>query len=115
MPASESRLPDSKATGGAHRDGDWTDLFVHNVYNRPDTGTPFVLRNELRKRPHGEHIIVGDMNIHHPLWESPGTDIDQEAEDLLIVLDESKIDLLTEEGKLTWERGGYHQSSISLL
>lgn len=82
------------------------DLFIHNVYNRPDTGMPFVLRNELRKRPYGEHIIVGDMNVHHPLWGGPITDIDQEAEDLLIFLDDSKWDLLTEKGKLTWERGG---------
>ena len=90
----------------AHRNGDWTDLFVHNIYNRPGTGVPFVLRNELRKRPHGEHVIVGDMNVHHPLWGGPGTDIDREAEDLLTVMDEFKIDLLTEEGKFTWERAG---------
>ncbi|OQD75665.1 hypothetical protein PENDEC_c006G05753 [Penicillium decumbens] len=24
------------------------------------------LREELVKRPFGEHIIVGDMNVHHP-------------------------------------------------
>ncbi|KAJ5598905.1 reverse transcriptase [Penicillium lagena] len=90
----------------AHRGGDWTDLFVHNVYNRPGTGLPFILRHELRKRPYGEHVVIGDMNVHHPLWGGPGADIDREAEDLLTVMDEFKMDLLTEEGKPTWERAG---------
>jgi hypothetical protein len=46
------------------------------------------------------------MNIHHPLWGGRCTDIDREAEDLLIVTDEFKMGLLTEEGKFTWERVG---------
>lgn len=50
----------------AHIGKDWTDLFIHNVYNRPGSDTLVRLRNELARRPLAEHIVVGDMNAHHP-------------------------------------------------
>ena len=94
-----------------HNDnGDWTDIFIHNIYHRPGSHTLLDLRDEIRKRSYGEHVVLGDMNVHHSAWGGPGTTIDGEAEDLLLITDEFKLDLLTEEGKITWQRA--NQSSV---
>ncbi|KAJ5190109.1 uncharacterized protein N7498_009094 [Penicillium cinerascens] len=89
----------------AHVDGNWTDLFVHNIYNRQGTGMPDKLRQELSKRKEVEHIIVGDFNAHHPVWGGPGAPAEAESEDFLLLADQYKLDLLTEAARPTWERG----------
>ncbi|KAJ6016472.1 zinc knuckle domain protein [Penicillium herquei] len=76
----------------------WTDVFVHNIYNRVGSGLPLRLRTELQKRKEAEHIVIGDFNLHHPAT-------DPEAEDLLLISDESCLALITEEGRATWQRG----------
>ncbi|KAG0160607.1 hypothetical protein PDIDSM_8137 [Penicillium digitatum] len=48
-----------------HLDG-WTDLFMHNIYNNDDGETVEKLNRELAQRPYAEHILIGDMNLHHP-------------------------------------------------
>jgi hypothetical protein len=88
-----------------HTNGNWTDLFVHNIYNRPGTGMPDKLRHELSKRKEGEHVIIGDFNAHHPVWGGPGVTAEPESEEFLLLADQFKLDLLTG-GKPTWERGG---------
>jgi hypothetical protein len=52
----------------AHIGKDWTDLFIHNVYNRPGSNTLAQVRGELAKRPLAERVVLGDMNAHHPAW-----------------------------------------------
>ncbi|KAJ5121346.1 uncharacterized protein N7515_009307 [Penicillium bovifimosum] len=94
----------------AHHGRDWTDLFVHNIYNRPSGGTLEQLRTELSKRPHGEHIILGDMNAHHPRWGGPGTRADREAEQLLEIVNGWGLELTTQPGTPTWSRND--QSSV---
>jgi endonuclease/exonuclease/phosphatase family metal-dependent hydrolase len=94
----------------AHIGKDWTDLFVHNVYDRPGSNTLAQLRGELAKRPLAEHVILGDMNAHHPAWGGIGTKVDDEAEQLLEIMDAHDLDLTTEEGKVTWTRND--QSSV---
>ena len=91
------------------RDGDWTDLFIHNIYNRPGSQTLEQLRCELSKRL-GEHVILGDMNAHHPTWGGTGTKADREAEQLLEITNERGLEVTTEEGKPTWTRND--QSSV---
>ena len=94
----------------AHLGKDWTDLFVHNVYNRPGSNTLAQLNREISKRPLVEHIVMGDMNAHHPAWGGAGTKIDDEAEQLLEIMDKHDLELITEEGKATWTRND--QSSV---
>ncbi|OQD65577.1 hypothetical protein PENANT_c388G00884, partial [Penicillium antarcticum] len=94
----------------ARRDGDWSDLFIHNIYNRPGSETLEQLRCELSKRPLGEHVILGDMNAHHPTWGGIGTKADREAEQLLEITNEQGLEATTEEGKSTWTRND--QSSV---
>jgi hypothetical protein len=45
-------------------------LYLYNIYNRPRSGTIQRLRQELqalRQDRHAEHVVVGDMNAHHPV------------------------------------------------
>lgn len=94
----------------AHQGKDWTDLFLHNIYNRPGSNTLERLRQELVKRPHGEHVILGDMNAHHPRWGGVGTNADQEASQLIEIINETGLEIVTEEGRPTWTRND--QSSV---
>lgn len=81
----------------AHLGKDWTDLFVHNVYNRPGSNTLAQLKGELAKRPLAEHVVLGDMNAHHAAWGGTGTRIDDEAEQLLEIIDGHDLELITKE------------------
>lgn len=51
-------------------------LFIHNLYNEPDNrlcpGLQVlhqVLQQLKENHPNGEHLIVGDFNLHSPRWE----------------------------------------------
>ncbi|KAJ5111870.1 reverse transcriptase [Penicillium alfredii] len=94
----------------AGRDRDWRDLFIHNIYNRPGSNTLEQLRQELSRHPHGEHVVLGDMNAHHPRWGGAGTNADPEAIQLIDIINKWGLDLLTEEGRPTWTRN--EQSSV---
>lgn len=53
----------------SERDGDT--LHVHNLYNpTTDTGqsTIPILREVLTRTACDSHIVVGDFNLHYPLW-----------------------------------------------
>ncbi|KAJ5330279.1 zinc knuckle domain protein [Penicillium atrosanguineum] len=95
-----------RAQPGKH----WTDLFVHNVYNRPSSNTLAQLRGELARRPLAEHIVLGYMNAHHITWGGIGIIADNEAEQLLEITDERGLELITETGRATWSRND--QSSV---
>lgn len=75
------------------------DLYIHIIYNKPKSLT-FNLRDRglarLEKCPTTEHLILGDMNV---------TDMDVEGTALLEIMDCDEIELVTEEGLVTWERG----------
>lgn len=92
-----------------HRGEETRQLYIHNIYNEPRSGTFQRLRGELGRLNHqdqaAEHVVVGDMNTHHPAWGGPGTAMEAEAEELLEVVDEGGLELATEEGTVTWERG----------
>ncbi|KAJ5117510.1 zinc knuckle domain protein [Penicillium atrosanguineum] len=95
-----------RAQPGKH----WTDLFVHNVYNRPSSNTLAQLRGELARRPLAEHIVLGDMNAHHITWGGIGIRADNEAEQLLEITGERGLELITETGRAAWSRND--QSSV---
>lgn len=74
------------------------------MYNRPSSNTLAQLNREMSKRPLAEHVVMGDMNAHHLAWGGAGTKIDDEAEQLLEIIDKHDLELITEEGKATWTR-----------
>ncbi|EEA25056.1 reverse transcriptase, putative [Talaromyces marneffei ATCC 18224] len=83
-------------------------LYIHNIYNEPRSPTFNLLDRELGRlgrSPTVEHLILGDMNVHHPAWGGPGTKIDEQGTELLEIVDRHEIELATEEGIVTWERG----------
>ncbi|KUM55431.1 hypothetical protein ACN42_g11847 [Penicillium freii] len=88
----------------------WTDLFVHNIYNNDDGETVKTLDEEITRRPYAEHILVGDMNLHHLMWGGEGTRTDTAAEQLLDILAKHDIGMTTERGTATWRRN--EQASV---
>jgi len=62
-------------------------VHIHNIYNpSPGSGQGGSL-NDLRRALaslQGHHLVVGDFNLHHPLWSRPGYEhIHAEADELL--------------------------------
>ena len=52
-------------------------IHIHNVYSKPpgnythiDQNSPIFKLSELLKKP-GEHVLLGDFNLHHPIWGGP--------------------------------------------
>ncbi len=48
-------------------------LHIHNCYNQPPKLATSREQGVLRELPraldsHGEHILLGDFNLHHPMW-----------------------------------------------
>lgn len=57
------------------------DLYIHNIYNdvKLPTSTLNRIDQELTRIGRSrttEHIVLGDMNVHHPAWGGPGTKIE---------------------------------------
>lgn len=87
-------------------------FFVHNVYNPPVYRENYGvqdLREALRKAEavpgENHHIVVGDFNIHDPLWSAPGvTNVstnEQRAEELKELIESTLLALLTPHGTVT--------------
>ncbi|KAJ5151525.1 uncharacterized protein N7482_010777 [Penicillium canariense] len=89
------------------RDG-WTDLFVHNIY-RHDTNKEQLQRlySEIAKRPEAEHVVVGDFNLHHPLWGGPSVRKTEQEAHILVdsILPDLSLTYVGEPGKPTWQQG----------
>jgi len=52
----------------------------------------------------GEHIAVGDFNLHHPQWNNPGRyTYHSMADKLLEVVGHRGMELGTPQGLVTWQ------------
>ena len=100
------------------------DIYVHNVYIEPLSHStkdlPPILTNLKRLIGlEGRHIILGDFNLHHPLWNSPTYDKHHYiADDLLDIVSEIGAILYTPRGLATrnCQRGIHHEkTTIDLL
>jgi hypothetical protein len=49
-----------------------------------------------------DHIILGDINLHHPMWGGAHVKVDNEANKLIELIDKLGLELLTEQGLITW-------------
>ncbi|KAJ5094939.1 hypothetical protein N7532_007230 [Penicillium argentinense] len=111
-------------------------IHIHNVYNpSPRLSQDDVLREgEANEGPadaqstliplhhalsrSGQHMVVGDFNLHHPQWSRRGyyrTDV--EAEDLIGLMGDHGLELLTPRGTTTCEkheRGAVWKTTIDL-
>jgi exonuclease III len=83
---------------------------IHNIYNPPpsshteerEKGTLPYLQHALHMP--GAHIVVGDFNLHHPLWCAPGYSHQHSlAEDLLTSMRNAGLELALSPGTITRE------------
>src|SRR6266487_5932832 len=86
-------------------------LQIYNVYNLPpisiqDTTRPSILLvfyKDLQESPHKHTIVLGDFNLHHPLWGGC-TMLSQHAyaNKLIDIVKEHDLTQLTPPGTITW-------------
>ena len=97
-------------------------LQIHNVYNpspasysSKEPGTIETLRKILEITvSETNHVVVGDFNLHHPLWSSIERLTRHEAADILLeVAYNHSLELVTPRGTITWRARGT-QSTIDL-
>ncbi|GAM42299.1 reverse transcriptase [Talaromyces pinophilus] len=72
------------------------DLYIHNIYNNTKLDTLTTLDqciSQLSTTPTTEHLIVGDINLHHLAWGGASTAIDSQAIALLESIDRHEIEL----------------------
>ncbi|KAJ3552812.1 hypothetical protein NPX13_g11028 [Xylaria arbuscula] len=89
-------------------------LIIHNIYDpgqtAPDRQSVLpLLRQILEEHSHEEQIVLGDFNLHHKLWG--GTDIreaDQEADDLIEIMEDYGLTNALLPGTVTYEEAGAH-------
>jgi exonuclease III len=85
-------------------------IWIHNVYSQPPGSynttnfpTPIPILAGLLEQA-GEHIVLGDFNLHHPLWNGPQKPtVYKAAEQLLDILRPHKLRLALPQGSVTWE------------
>jgi len=92
---------------------------VHNVYNSGPNlntrGTQTLVKLKEALRAQGEHIVVGDFNLHHPLWA--GEDYHHqhaEADELIEIVEENSLQLLLPPGTITY-RARAAESTLNLV
>jgi hypothetical protein len=90
-------------------------ITIHNIYNQNGTNTLQLLRDQLAmaKGNQEDHVVVGDINLHHPIWGGPNVTGDDIAEDFIHDMDEADMELMTEPGIATWQRED-QESTIDL-
>jgi exonuclease III len=104
-------------------DGNRRTVQVHNIYNpspssysSQDQGTLGILRNCLQQ-PADNHIVVGDFNLHHPLWSGLARPTQHAAADILLdIARNASLELVTKCGTETWmARGLYSTIDLSFI
>ena len=97
-------------------------IHIHNIYNPCNSNVedehsstiPTLLR-AIEKHPNGEHISLGDYNLHHPMWGGPDIPhTDQGAIDLMHFMQERNMDQVLPRGITTYGERGY-KSTIDLV
>ena len=83
------------------------DIYIYNLYIEPlshstkDLPPILATLRELLKNK-GGHIILGDFNLHHPLWNSPTYEKHHYiADDLIDIVSEIGANLWTPKGLAT--------------
>jgi hypothetical protein len=79
-------------------------ITIHNVYNVRGSNMLQLMRQTIREAQsrYDDHIILGDMNLYHPMWGGAHVKADNEADELIELIDELGLELLTEQGLIIW-------------
>ena len=86
-------------------------MTIHNIYSETppsyqtrNWNTPIPRLRDALQQP-GQHLIVGDFNLHHPIWGGP--DVSRwhtGAELVLELMEEFQLELITPLGLITREK-----------
>jgi exonuclease III len=94
-------------------------VIIHNVYNPPKTSSnrqsalPHV-REALMQYHAVEQVLLGDFNLHHPLWGGLNREVtDLESEDLIDIIGDFALHNTLPPGTVTYEEG-WAQTTIDL-
>ena len=98
-------------------------VYIHNIYLPPSEHssleTPIVLRKlQTLLELEGDHITLGDFNLHHPLWNPRDNGHHILADTLLEILANKGLELLLPKGTITRDaqRGRHReQSTLDLI
>jgi hypothetical protein len=89
---------------------------IINVYN-PRGNAPSIGEwprvQEAIANAKGEIILLGDFNTHHSQWGGIGIACEQQGDHLLNATKREGLQLLTQQGEITWKRGD-QESTIDL-
>ena len=95
-------------------------VHIHNLYSQPPGSlrtttyeSPIPKLAEALDQP-GEHLVLGDFNLHHPMWSGIQDPVQHDMADRLIdIAQQANLQLLTPSGTITWSARG-SQSTIDL-
>ena len=99
--ASPSQRWESQSRRIRNRAGDRTATRPAKEYS--EISSLDTLRTAIARNPADEHLIVGDFNLHHPLWTGPGRHQHPEASQLIDIINEANLEMLTPEGMTTFK------------
>ena len=85
-------------------------IHIHNMYNPSPISyssidSPSTLATVKRQLiAETKHILLGDFNLHHPLWNHSSRPTQHaESEQLLNIIEEANLSLTLPKGTITWE------------
>lgn len=94
------------------------ELRIINVYNDQQHGAALRLLQEMlpptREQQGVSYLILGDFNLHHPVWGGDDAPRDARAEDLLDLMEITGLDNWLTPGTVTRDQAG-SQSTIDLV
>ncbi|EED11577.1 reverse transcriptase, putative [Talaromyces stipitatus ATCC 10500] len=92
-------------------------IHIHNVYNPGVNSNEESVISALQTAmaPRAQYIVLGDFNRHHPLWAGTRYQhVDEEATELIDLMDEHRLEQLLPPGTITYERANA-KSTIDLV
>jgi hypothetical protein len=97
--------------------------YIHNLYLPPSTHTNEIIPEALAKlqeliQLEGDHTVLGDFNLHHPLWNPGNNGHHILADDVIEALAIKDINLILPKDTITRDvqRGPHHeQSTLDLI
>jgi hypothetical protein len=93
------------------------ELRIINVYNDQQQGAALRLLQDklppVREQKGVSYLVMGDFNLHHPVWGGDDAPRDARAEDLLDLMETAGLDNWLVPGTITRDQAG-HRSTIDL-
>ncbi|KAE8238379.1 hypothetical protein A4X06_0g8806, partial [Tilletia controversa] len=105
-----------QAAAEDEEEGQISNIHIHNLYNpvRSADTIPALKVNFEGAGPNSHHIVVGDFNAHHPLWESRVCGTSRHAHSWVEAVDDLGLSLLTPRDCPTYESREGRYSTIDL-